>query len=153
MSFLLPTSGTTARRASRLRIQLASLARLWRCRFRLQRDVLVTGVNGPLVPVQETRLSIMREGLHYLERARASLVLLPQQFSNCIKASNENVRNPSGQLDIRCPVVFGEGGYVCFVEVRYVFAAMLACRLARPIRPSPTGKQGLASTLLNASAV
>jgi hypothetical protein len=69
------------------------IARLGDADFDFRRDVVVTGVAEPLVPARETRLSIMRGGLHFSgESAGTSLVLLPQQFFNCLRSSDENVR-------------------------------------------------------------
>jgi hypothetical protein len=69
------------------------IARLGDADFDFRRNVIVTGVGEPLVPARETRLSIIRGGLHFSgESAGTSLVLLPQQFFNCLRSSDENVR-------------------------------------------------------------
>ena len=69
------------------------VARLGDATFDFRRDVVVTGVGEPLVPAQEMRLSITRRGLLFSgESAGTSLVLLPQQFYNCPRSSDQNVR-------------------------------------------------------------
>jgi hypothetical protein len=69
------------------------VARLGDATFDFRRDVVVTGVGEPLVPAQEMRLSITRRGLLFSgESAGTSLVLLPQQFYNCPRSSDQTVR-------------------------------------------------------------
>ena len=61
--------------------------------FDFRRDVVLGEASQPLVPAREPRLSITRGGLHFsAESDGTSLVLLPQQFYNCLKASDPNVR-------------------------------------------------------------
>jgi hypothetical protein len=61
--------------------------------FDFRRDVVLGEASQPLVPAREPRLSITRGGLHFsAESDGTSLVLLPQQFYNCLKASDPTVR-------------------------------------------------------------
>ena len=69
------------------------IARLGDADFDFRRDVVVTGVSEALVPAREARLSITRGGLHFsAESDGMSLVLLPQQFFNCLTTSDKNAR-------------------------------------------------------------
>jgi hypothetical protein len=55
--------------------------------------VLSTPVAERLVPAREMRMSRTRSGLHVSGRSDGtSLVVLPQQFSNCLRARDERVR-------------------------------------------------------------
>jgi len=48
---------------------------------------------GPLVPAHDMQLTVIRGGLHVAGRSDGmSLVVLPQQFSHCLKPSDPNVR-------------------------------------------------------------
>jgi hypothetical protein len=48
---------------------------------------------GPLVPAHDMRLTVIRGGLHVAGRSDGmSLVVLPQQFSHCLKPRDPNVR-------------------------------------------------------------
>jgi hypothetical protein len=48
---------------------------------------------GPLVPAHEMRLTVIRGGLHVAGRSDGtSLVVLPQQFSHCLKPRDSSVR-------------------------------------------------------------
>jgi hypothetical protein len=61
--------------------------------FDFRRDVELGEASQPLVPAREPRLSITRGGLHFsAESDGTSLILLPQQFYNCLKASDPTVR-------------------------------------------------------------
>jgi hypothetical protein len=56
--------------------------------------VLSTPIKGPLLPARDMRLSLTRgSGLHVSGRSDGtSLVVLPYQFSNCLRARDERVR-------------------------------------------------------------
>jgi len=55
--------------------------------------VLSTAINEPLVPAQDMRLSLIRNGLHVSGSSDGtSLVVLPQQFSHCLRARDSRVR-------------------------------------------------------------
>jgi len=55
--------------------------------------VLSTEVRDPLVPARDMKLSVVRGGLHFSGRSDGtSLVVLPQQFSNCLRAHDAGVR-------------------------------------------------------------
>jgi hypothetical protein len=81
--------------------------------------VLSTPIAERLVPAREMRMSHTRSGLHISGRSDGtSLVVLPQQFSNCLRARDERVRLVranlmmtglifSGALDT--DIVFGYG--------------------------------------------
>jgi len=58
-----------------------------------QQAVLSTPIAERLVPAREMRMSRIRGGLHVSGRSDGtSLVVLPQQFSNCLRARDEGVR-------------------------------------------------------------
>jgi hypothetical protein len=58
-----------------------------------QQAVLSTPIAERLVPAREMRMSRIRGGLHVSGRSDGtSLVVLPQQFSNCLRARDERVR-------------------------------------------------------------
>jgi hypothetical protein len=58
-----------------------------------QQAVLSTPIAVQLVPAREMRMSHTRSGLHVSGRSDGtSLVVLPQQFSNCLRARDERVR-------------------------------------------------------------
>jgi hypothetical protein len=55
--------------------------------------VLSTELRDRLVPARDMKLSVIRGGLHVSGRSDAtSLALLPQQFSNCLRAHDARVR-------------------------------------------------------------
>jgi hypothetical protein len=55
--------------------------------------VLSTTIDEPLVPAKDMRLSLIRGGLHVSGSSDGtSLVVLPQQFSNCLRARDSRVR-------------------------------------------------------------
>src|SRR5262249_13738516 len=55
--------------------------------------VLSAEVSQPLVPARDMRLSLIRGGFHGSGHSdRRSLVVLPQQFSHCLRARDERVR-------------------------------------------------------------
>src|SRR5262249_48989253 len=54
---------------------------------------LSTAINEPLVPAKDMRLSLIRGGLHVSGSSDGtSLDMLPQQFSNCLRARDSHVR-------------------------------------------------------------
>ena len=58
-----------------------------------QQAVLSTTIAERLVPAREMRMSRTRRGLHVSGRSDGtSLVVLPQQFSNCLRTRDERVR-------------------------------------------------------------
>jgi hypothetical protein len=58
-----------------------------------RRVVLTAALDRPLVPARDMRLSVIRGGLHVSGRSDGtSLVVLPQQFSHCLRARDGNVR-------------------------------------------------------------
>jgi hypothetical protein len=70
--------------------------------------VLSTELRGRLVPARDMRLSVIRGGLHLSGRSDGtSLVLLPQQFSNCLRAHDSRVRLVRADL-ILTGVIFSE---------------------------------------------
>jgi hypothetical protein len=55
--------------------------------------VLPAAPSGTLMPADDMRLSPIRGGFHLSGRSSGtSLVVLPQQFSNCVRARDERVR-------------------------------------------------------------
>jgi hypothetical protein len=57
------------------------------------RVVLTAPLDQPLVPARDMRLSVIRGGLHVSGKSDGtSLVVLPQQFSHCLRARDGNVR-------------------------------------------------------------
>jgi hypothetical protein len=78
------TAGSAAEIAARMRDE----------KFDFMRQVVLsTAVREPLVPAGDMRLSLIRGGLHLSGRSEAtSLVVLPQQFSNCLRARDSRVR-------------------------------------------------------------
>jgi hypothetical protein len=55
--------------------------------------VLSTAIDEPLVPAHDMRLSLIRNGLHVSGSSDGtSLVVLPQQFSHCLRARDSRVR-------------------------------------------------------------
>src|SRR5262249_43123937 len=55
--------------------------------------VLSAGIDEPLVPAHDVRLSVIRGGLHVSGASEGtSLVVLPQQFSHCLRARDSRVR-------------------------------------------------------------
>jgi hypothetical protein len=58
-----------------------------------RRAVLSVEVGQPLVPARDMRLTLIRGGWHVSGRSDgSSLVVLPQQFSHCLRARDERVR-------------------------------------------------------------
>ena len=55
--------------------------------------VLATAVGSPLVPARDMQMSLIRGGLHVVGYSDGtSLVVLPQQFSHCLRARDHRVR-------------------------------------------------------------
>jgi hypothetical protein len=70
--------------------------------------VLSTELRGRLVPARDMKLSVVRGGLHVSGRSDGtSLVVLPQEFSNCLRARDERVRLVRADL-ILTGVIFTE---------------------------------------------
>jgi len=75
--------------------------------FRSQ-AVLSTELRDRLVPARDMQLSFIRGGLHLSGRSDGtSLIVLPQQFSNCLRARDERVRLVRADL-ILTGVIFSE---------------------------------------------
>src|SRR5262249_13936311 len=70
------------------------VAALLRPDFDFTRQVVLTAaLDQSLVPAQNMRMSIIRNGLHLAGHSDGtSLVVLPQQFSHCLRAKNRDVR-------------------------------------------------------------
>jgi hypothetical protein len=83
-----PTEVITARSAADTIDPLASP------KFDFSRQVVLsTELRDRLVPARDMKLSVIRGGLHVSGRSDAtSLALLPQQFSNCLRAHDARVR-------------------------------------------------------------
>jgi hypothetical protein len=61
--------------------------------FDFKRQAVLWTDTEPLVPARNMRLSLIRGGLHLSGRSDStSLVVLPQQFSNCLRARDSRVR-------------------------------------------------------------
>ena len=71
--------------------------------------VLSTPVGGPLVAARNMRLSLIRGGLHVSGTSDGtSLVVLPQQFSNCLRARDSRVRIVRADLMMTGVIFSGE---------------------------------------------
>jgi hypothetical protein len=71
--------------------------------------VLLTPVRESLVPARNMRLSLIRGGLHVSGTSEGtSLVVLPQQFSNCLRASDSHVRIVRADLMMTGVIFSGE---------------------------------------------
>jgi hypothetical protein len=70
------------------------IAGLARSDFDFRRQVIVSAGEGPLVPARDMRLTVNRGGGFHISGHSdgTSLVILPQQFTNCLKASDSRVR-------------------------------------------------------------
>src|SRR6516165_11426472 len=54
---------------------------------------VVLEIRDPLVPTRDTKLSVIRGGLHFSGHSDgASLVVLPLQYSNCLRARDGRAR-------------------------------------------------------------
>jgi hypothetical protein len=83
-----PTEIITTRTAAEM------IATLGAANFDFTRQaVLSSEIAGRLVPARDMTLSVVRGGLHVSGRSDStSLVVLPQQFSNCLRARDARVR-------------------------------------------------------------
>ena len=83
-----PTEVTTS--VSRVEIATA----LFQQGFDFTRQVVLTSaIQKPLVPARGVRLSVIRNGLHLSAASDGtSLLVLPQQFSHCLRAKDPSVR-------------------------------------------------------------
>jgi hypothetical protein len=69
------------------------VATLGGANFDFKRGAVLWTDPGPLVPARDMRLTLIRGGLHVSGRSEGtSLVVLPQQFSNCLRAHDGRVR-------------------------------------------------------------
>jgi hypothetical protein len=70
------------------------IAGLAKTDFDFRRQVIVAAGEGPLVPARDMRLTVNRGGGFHINGHSdgTSLVILPQQFTNCLKASDSRVR-------------------------------------------------------------
>jgi len=70
------------------------IAGLAKTDFDFGRQVIVSAGEGPLVPARDMRLTVNRGGGFHItgHSDGTSLVILPQQFTNCLKASDSRVR-------------------------------------------------------------
>jgi hypothetical protein len=98
-----PTEVTTARSAAEI------VAALGAANFDFTRQaVLSAEVRDPLVPARDMKLSVIRGGLHVSGHSDGtSLVVLPQQFSHCLRARDGNVRLVRANL-IMTGVIFSD---------------------------------------------
>jgi hypothetical protein len=97
-----------------------TMAILARPDFDFARQVVLTeALDHPLVPARDMRLSVIRGGLHVSGRSDGtSLVILPQQYSHCLRARDDRVRFVRADLvmaglvfsgDIDTDIVFDYG--------------------------------------------
>jgi hypothetical protein len=70
------------------------IAGLAKTDFDFRRQVIVAAGEGPLVPARDMRMTVNRGGGFHItgHSDGTSLVILPQQFTNCLKASDSRVR-------------------------------------------------------------
>jgi hypothetical protein len=70
------------------------IAGLAKTDFDFRRQVIVSAGEGPLVPARDMRLTVNRGGGFHISGHSdgTSLVILPQQFTNCLKTSESRVR-------------------------------------------------------------
>jgi hypothetical protein len=70
------------------------IAGLAKTEFDFRRQVIVSASEGPLVPARDMRLTVNRGGGFHLtgHSDGTSFVILPQQFTNCLKASDSRIR-------------------------------------------------------------
>jgi hypothetical protein len=83
-----PTEVTSARSAAEI------IAALGAMNFDFTRQVVLsTEIHDRLVPARDTKLSVIRGGLHFSGRSDGtSLVVLPLQYSNCLRARDDRAR-------------------------------------------------------------
>jgi hypothetical protein len=71
--------------------------------------VLSTAIDKSLVPARNTQLSVIRGGLHVSGHSDGtSLVVLPQQFSHCLRARDGSVRLVRANLMMTGVIFSGE---------------------------------------------
>jgi hypothetical protein len=70
------------------------IASLAKADFDFRRQVIVSAGEGPLVPARDMRLTVNRGGGFHISGHSdgTSFVILPQQFTNCLKVSDSRVR-------------------------------------------------------------
>ncbi len=96
------------------------IAGLAKTDFDFRRQVIVAADQGPLVPARDMRLSMNRGGGFHISGHSdgTSFVILPQQFTNCLKTSDSRVRIVRANLmwtgvifsgDIDADIWFGYG--------------------------------------------
>jgi len=96
------------------------IASLANTSFDFRRQVIVAADQGPLVPARDMRLRMNRGGGFHINGHSdgTSLVILPQQFTNCLKTSDSRVRMVRANLmwtgvvfsgDIDADIRFGYG--------------------------------------------
>jgi hypothetical protein len=83
-----PTEVTSARSAAEI------IAALGAANFDFKRQVVLsTDIRNRLVPARDTKLSVIRGGLHFSGNSDGvSLVVLPLQYSNCLRARDDRAR-------------------------------------------------------------
>jgi hypothetical protein len=83
-----PTEVTSVRSAAEI------VAALSAANFDFTRQVVLsTEIRDRLVPARETKLSVIRGGLHFSGHSDgASLVVLPLQYSNCLRVRDDRAR-------------------------------------------------------------
>jgi hypothetical protein len=83
-----PTEVTSVRSAAEI------VAALSAANFDFTRQVVLsTEIHDRLVPARDTKLSVIRGGLHFSGRSDGtSLVVLPLQYSNCLRARDDRAR-------------------------------------------------------------
>lgn len=94
--------------------------------FDLRRRVILAAGQGPLVPAHDMRLTMNRGGGFHItgHSDGASLIILPQQFTNCLKASNSRVRIVRANLLWTGVVLSGDIDTRGLVRVWHVFPGM-----------------------------
>ena len=99
-----PTDVLTAQSAAE------TAARMQQEEFDFTRQVVMsTAVPEPLVPARNMRLSLIRGGLHLSGTSEGtSLVVLPQQFSNCLRARDSRIRIVRADLMMTGVIFSGE---------------------------------------------
>jgi hypothetical protein len=71
--------------------------------------VLTSAIQMPLVPARDVRLSVIRNGLHLSAASHGtSLLVLPQQFSHCLRAKDPSVRLVRADLLLTGAVFSGD---------------------------------------------
>jgi hypothetical protein len=75
----------------------------------IKQVVLSTAIDTSLVPARNMQMSLIRGGLHVSGHSdRASLVVLPQQFSHCLRAHDDRVRLVRANLMMTGMVFLGD---------------------------------------------